>query len=130
MPNFEKLVKYHWEYLVTDYQFLIIIASDHEVVFESNQCIVQIFAERWQIYVDFKEPNKFGTFDLGTLINLINPEANFKYNYCDKEQDIEAEIKRLAKFTKLYCVNILQGDFMMRRKYDEYVESQWKKFEK
>lgn len=134
---FREAIPESFSELIKSYGFSISKLSDWQFEFRSGVCVIRVEMDRKQVFIDIKpvdvkqviNPDFFIGFDLGEIINCLNPEVGFKYRSNLVPEDITDESKRLLKLLLQYCEPMLRGNFNLWPQLRICRDKQWKKYE-
>lgn len=127
---FPDLVKYHFKYLIDEYEFSVTTENEKEVILYSARCHLRFFLERTQVFLDIRPPsikNWSEAFDLGFVILFKDPQSKFEY-ILDPEfsrdpiNSLNRQLARLAKLLRQYCGEMLRGDFSIQKELEGFIE--------
>lgn len=123
---FSQLVKEHFEYLNSEYEFEICsdryfpeIMGNAEITFKSSKTGFQIVLDRNQVLAKIGQVAKpeRDWFAFSDVVSHFFPDIGNAYIFPDDfsnyEQALEIQIQRIASIMKDHCKPLLSGDFSM-----------------
>lgn len=138
---FSQLVKQHFGYLTSKYNFKICsdrffpdVMGNAEVTFKSPKTGFQIVLDRNQVLAKIGQVNKSERdwFVFSDVISYFSPDVENAYVFPDDfsnyEQALEIQIERIANMIRDYCEPLLLGDFSMSDAIKEIEKRRVEKF--
>lgn len=127
MDDFKKKVAEYFNFLILDFNFELEISNDRLALFRSEKCVIEVFHDRGQIFINIINPQDKEKYDLGHVINASDSAVDFYYEV-NGLSCLDKELSRLKKYLLSYCKELLKGNFNISEKMNKYFEERKKSF--
>jgi hypothetical protein len=131
MKNPLDIIKKHFEYLVSEYNYHIEkeefspqTMGNAYVTYSSVSVGIRVTIDRSQVLINIGDisDNANEWFDFSDVINFFDPSIESPYIFIEKtnenttEDIVEAQVKRLASILHKNCGAIIRGELWMKEK--------------
>ena len=107
--------------IIQDYNLKVVSESSSEIIFKSNNCIIEIMTEYDYVQFYFKQSENEKWMFLGPFLEAVYPNENIiiqkSPENLNRVEKIRFNLKKELGLIKKYCVPILTGDFSWKHKY-------------